>query len=426
MAQISGSNIDVQSIVSGLMDIERRPIKKLEAKTSDTKSRISALGDLKSAIYKLESAASDLQKPGTLAKFTATSSDKAVATATVTSLDTIENHSITVEKLATTHRLASQTTYTTATDTVGAGTYHYEVGGKGFDITLDAGQDTLTDLKNAINRSSANKGVSASIIQVDDGYKFVLSAQKSGSANAITADGSWDEISTASDATISIDGIQVHPSSNTLKDVIPGITIELKSLGSTELSTSADKEAMAESMKAFASAYNDLQNTMKKLDSGKLKGEGLSLSIESAIRNKFFGQYESSEGTQSSVFDFGMTFDKEGALSIDTGKFNDAIDNNFFGLYHFFTGDNGFSSQLKSTLKDLTSSNGLIAGRKNSYYDRIDGYNRQTDRLEMRMTSLRARYLKTYSELDSLLGSVSSTSKSMAQQLGALTANSQK
>jgi flagellar hook-associated protein 2 len=424
MAEISGSSIDVQSIVSGLMDIERRPIKKLEAKTSETQSRISALGDLKSAIYKLESAAADLQKPGTLAKFTVNSSDDSVLDATVTTLDTNENHQIEVEKLATTHRLASQQTYATSKDSVGAGTYHYEVGGEGFDITLDPGKDSLTDLKNAINRSPANKGLTASIIQVDDGYKFVLSAQKSGTTNALSADGSWDEISPATDATIHVDGIEIHPSSNTLTDVIPGIKLELKSIGTTELSTAADKEAMLDSMQAFADAYNNLQHTMERLDSGKLKGEGLSLSIESAIRNKFFGEYESTEGKNSSVFEFGLTFDKEGTLSIDQRKFEDAIDSNFFGLYNFFTADEGFSAQLKSSLKDLTSSDGLIDGRKDSYYDRIDTYNRQTDRLELRMTALRARYMKTYSELDALLGSVSNTSTSLAQQLGSLTNNS--
>ncbi len=427
MAEVSaGSSIDVQSIVSGLMDIERRPIKKLETQTTITRSKISALGELKSAIYKLESAARDLAKPQTLARFSATSSNESVLDATVTTLDTIENHSIRVDALATTHRLASQTTYTSPDDVVGAGTYHYEVGGEGFDVTLEPGKDTLMDLKNAINRSAANTGLSASIIKVDNGYKFVLSAQKSGTSNAITADGAWDEISAAGDATIYIDGIEIHPSSNTLKDVIPGITMELKSTGETELTTAADIDTMAESMEAFADAYNNLRDTIERLDETKLKGEGISLSIESAIRNRFFGEYESAEGQTSSVFEFGFTFDKEGRLSVDRGKFENAIDNNFFGLHNFFTGDQGFSASLQETLRDLTKTGGLIEGRKQSYYSRIDNYERQTERLEVRMEALEARYLQTYSELDALLGSFSQTSTNLAQQLGSLTNNGNK
>ncbi len=424
MAEVSaGSSIDVQSIVSGLMDIERRPIKKLEVQTSQTRSKISALGDLKSAIYKLESAARDLAKPQTLARFSATSSNESVLDAEVSTLDTIENHTIRVDQLATTHRLASQTTYAAADTVVGAGTYHYEVGGEGFDVTLEAGKDTLTDLKNAINRSAANTGLSASIIKVDDGYKFVLSAQKSGTSNIITADGSWDEISAAQDATLFIDGIETHPSSNTLKDVIPGITLNLKSTGETELTTSADIDTMAESMEAFATAYNDLRDTIEKLDAGKLKGEGVSLSIESAIRNRFFGEYESSEGEMSSVFEFGLTFDKEGRLNLDKSRFQDAVDSNFFGLHNFFTGEDGFSAGLQESLRELTKTGGLIEGRKDSYYNRIDSYERQTERLEIRMEALQKRYLQTYSELDALLGSVSNTSNNLAQQLGALTNN---
>lgn len=424
MAEVSaGSSIDVQSIVSGLMDIERRPIKKLEAKTSETRTKISALGDLKSAIHNLESAARDLAKPQTLAKFTATSSNETVLDAQVSTLDTIENHSIQVDQLATTHRLASQTTYTSPNDVVGAGTYHYEVGSEGFDITLEAGNDTLTDLKNAINRSASNTGLSASIIKVDDGYKFVLSAQKSGTANTITADGSWDEISAATDATIFIDGIETHPSSNTLKDVIPGITLNLKSTGQTELTTSADIDTMAESMDAFATAYNDLRDTIERLDSTKLKGEGISLSIESAIRNRFFGEYESTDGELSSVFEFGLSFDKEGRLNLDRGRFENAIDNNFFGLHNFFTGKQGFSAGLQESLAGLTKTGGLIEGRKDSYYSRIDNYDRQTERLQVRMEALQSRYMQTYSELDALLGSASNTSNNLAQQLGTLTNN---
>lgn len=424
MAEVSaGSSIDVQSIVSGLMDIERRPIKKLEAKTSETRTKISALGDLKSAIHNLESAARDLAKPQTLAKFTATSSNETVLDAQVSTLDTIENHSIQVDQLATTHRLASQTTYTSPNDVVGAGTYHYEVGSEGFDITLEAGNDTLTDLKNAINRSASNTGLSASIIKVDDGYKFVLSAQKSGTSNTITADGSWNEISAATDATIFIDGIETHPSSNTLKDVIPGITLNLKSTGQTELTTSADIDTMAESMDAFATAYNDLRDTIERLDSTKLKGEGISLSIESAIRNRFFGEYESTDGELSSVFEFGLSFDKEGRLNLDRGRFENAIDNNFFGLHNFFTGKQGFSAGLQESLAGLTKTGGLIEGRKDSYYSRIDNYDRQTERLQVRMEALQSRYMQTYSELDALLGSASNTSNNLAQQLGTLTNN---
>ena len=424
MAEVSaGSSIDVQSIVSGLMDIERRPIKKLEAKTSETRTKISALGDLKSAIHNLESAARDLAKPQTLAKFTATSSNETVLDAQVSTLDTIENHSIQVDQLATTHRLASQTTYTSPNDVVGAGTYHYEVGSEGFDITLEAGNDTLTDLKNAINRSASNTGLSASIIKVDDGYKFVLSAQKSGTSNTLTADGSWNEISAATDATIFIDGIETHPSSNTLKDVIPGITLNLKSTGQTELTTSADIDTMAESMDAFATAYNDLRDTIERLDSTKLKGEGISLSIESAIRNRFFGEYESTDGELSSVFEFGLSFDKEGRLNLDRGRFENAIDNNFFGLHNFFTGKQGFSAGLQESLAGLTKTGGLIEGRKDSYYSRIDNYDRQTERLQVRMEALQSRYMQTYSELDALLGSASNTSNNLAQQLGTLTNN---
>lgn len=123
------------------------------------------------------------------------------------------------------------------------------------------------------------------------------------------------------------------------------------------------------------------------------------------------------------MFEFGLSFDKEGRLNLDRGRFENAIDNNFFGLHNFFTGKQGFSAGLQESLAGLTKTGGLIEGRKDSYYSRIDNYDRQTERLQVRMEALQSRYMQTYSELDALLGSASNTSNNLAQQLGTLTNN---
>ncbi len=423
MSSISGSGLDVQGIVSQLMNIERAPIRAIDRKISAAENKISALGSLSSQISELEASADKLKDVSTLGQFSAASSDEEVLTASASSLEVEESHSIQVEVLATQHRIASTTVYTSTEDSVGAGTYSYSTGGNEFSVSLEEGEESLTALSNAINRSPDNSSINASIIHVDDGYRLVLSSKESGSDNVITTAGDWDQLSEARDATIIVDGLTIHPSSNKVSDVIPGVTLNLKSTGTVNLTTGADKEKMVETLKEFTTNYNKLQSTLKTLNEGDLKGEGLSLSIDTAIRNSFFQSITGTEDNNKNVFNFGMTFSKDGSLSFNESTFEDAIDSDLYGMLDFFSGDDGFGELFSATLESFTQSGGVLDTRKTGYNSSISRLESQADRLETRMDKINERYLKTYSELDSLMIQMNSTSTNIIQSLSNLTNN---
>ena len=422
MESIGGAGLDVQGIVGQLMNIERRPVRVIDRKISSLQNKTSALGKLRSAISTLEDSAKKLSDASKLGQFSANSSDENVLSATASSIEVEEQHTVNITQLATRHRIASKTIYESTTADVGSGIHKFKVGNNAFEVTLNNGQSSLADLSNAINRSSDNPGINASIIHVDNGYRLVLSAKESGTSSIISASGDWDEISKAHDATIEVDGLKLHPSSNTVSDVIPGVTLNLKSTGNVTLTVSANKDKMTEALKEFASNYNTLRKTLRDLNQGDLKGEGLATSIERQIRNNFFQKVTNSTNNGTTAFDFGLTFDKNGVLSVDETKVRDAIGSNLNGMLDFFTSDQGFGSSFVGALDAITRNGGVLDSRKKSFGDAISRLETRSSQLESRLENVRKRYLDTYSKLDALMAQMNNTSNRISQSLGSLSA----
>src|SRR5690606_19369451 len=157
--------------------------------------------------------------------------------------------------------------------------------------------NTLQGLANEINEADA--GVSASIINTGEGYRLVLNSDETGTANAINlstgaADGSAlanfvagvEETTTATDAVFTINGIQVTKSSNTIDDVVDGITFNLTGEGASTVKIEQNTAAVAERVQAFIDKFNALQSTISDLTSFNTEtGQGSLLTGDSTVRN---------------------------------------------------------------------------------------------------------------------------------------------
>jgi flagellar hook-associated protein 2 len=169
-----GSGIDAEALVSQLMSLERRPITQLTTKETGVKAKISAYGTIKSALDSLKSAADVLGDANKLSAFKATFADSTYASATATSSASAGTYSLNVIRLATAHKVGSDTNFASSTALVGQGTFSITVGTTTTNIALTSPTATLSDLRAAINASSA-AGVTASIVSGDTGTKLVLS-----------------------------------------------------------------------------------------------------------------------------------------------------------------------------------------------------------------------------------------------------------
>ena len=443
-----GSGIDIESIVNQLVAVERRPIQFLEAQQAEIDIQISALGLVKDSVATFQSALSDLNVASGFRSFYVKSSDDEVLTATADEGSVPISSDIEVLALAQRNKLASSA-FASGSSVVGTGLLDISVGTDSFSISIDANNNTLEGIRDAINENLSNSGVSASIITADDGSHLVLTSDESGTANALTINVTGDgdgndtdaaglsslvfvaggiqnlqEIDAAQDATLTVDGFTVTRSSNEISDVIEGVTLSLQGLGPVELSVSEERSEGQSAIEALVTAYNDLIVSLDTQRESTLQGESLLLGIETSARQMFSNRFQVSGSSYSYLFDVGLTFDRDGILSLDSDKFTQAIENDFNGVVQMFTDpENGFVQELDAVLSSYLDTGGLIQARTDGLSESKEQMDDDIERIEDRIVLTEARLRRQFSALDALVNQLNATSSFLTQQLANLPTN---
>ncbi|MCV3442372.1 flagellar filament capping protein FliD [Campylobacter sp. IFREMER_LSEM_CL1097] len=168
------------------------------------------------------------------------------------------------------------------------------------------------------------------------------------------------------DAIFSVDGVKMTRPTNTITDIGPDITLELKQKGEISFNVTQDTEAIAQSLESLATAYNDLMinlNAATKYDpdagtKGNFVGVSSIYNIKSQINNILLqtitvdgtitvGDSDTSDGVKVSskvslsLADYGLTLN-DGVLTFDSGKFNAKFNEDPEMAEKFFVGHNGF------------------------------------------------------------------------------------
>ena len=443
-----GSGIDIESIVNQLVAVERRPIQFLETRQAELDIQISALGLVQESVSNFQSSISDLKLSTGFRSFSVTSSDDQVLTAEAGEGSVPISSDIEVLTLAQKNKLASSA-YASGGSVVGNGLLNISVGVDAFSISIDDNNNTLEGIRNAINDNLSNTGVSASIITADDGSHLVLTADESGSANelSITVTGDSDgndtdaaglsnlvfvaggtqnlqEIDSAQDATLTVDGFNVTRSSNEISDVIEGVSLSLKDLGTSSLTVSEDRSVGESAIETAITAYNDLIISLNTQRESTLQGESLLLGIETRVRQAISNRFNVVNSSFQYLFDVGVTFDRDGILSLDSERFEQAIEDDFNGVVQLFTDpENGFAQTLDTVLSSYLDTGGLIQARTDGLSDSRSQIDDDIERIEDRIVLTEQRLRRQYSALDSLVGQLNATSVFLTQQLANLPTN---
>jgi flagellar hook-associated protein 2 len=434
------SGLDVDSIVSQLMALERRPLNLLQQKKDTIDTRISAYGDLKSSLSTFQDAMQKLSSPEALKIYNATSGNDAVFTASANTSAAASTFGIEVVRLAERHKFSSDEMLDTDT-----------IGGKNNDaLDIQVGSDpantltidlstakTLSDIKDAINADPNNPGVSASILFGNNGNrKLVLTADDYGAANALTLSysgkvksgdfGFQENVGNINDldAELDVDGYTVTRGNNTIDDVITGVTIDLHNADPGTvyaLDITRDTAAVTDNVQAFADAYNEVKAAVEKLRADELATDSLLFSVERGLRNIMNAPASGLPSGLSYLGEIGVSFSRDGVLTVDKTKVESALTNNFNAVVELFsTTGQGFANRLDTLVGGWLATDGLIDGRTDS----LDGNKRLLEKreesLEYRMSQIERRLFAQFSQLDTLLGSLQTTSAFLSQSLGQL------
>jgi flagellar hook-associated protein 2 len=397
MAAISsagvGSGLDIESIITGLMNVEKAPLTLVSTQKTNFQAKLSAFGSLKSALSTFQTSVTALS---TAAKFnaqTATSGNTSLFTATANGAATTGDYAVTVSQLAKSQKIAMAGMANT-TDIIGTGTLSISFGTytpavttptaapatfvdntdkAAINITIDSSNNTLAGVRDAINAS--NSSVSATIVNDGSTNRLVITSKDTGEVNslkiAVTDDDgtngdasglsqlAFDPLATAGsgnnmsimqqakNALLNIDGIDIVKQSNTITDAIEGVTLNILGLSdanSTQLSVASDQTKIKESVTSFVDAFNKVNETLRKLTkydetgtaSGKLLGDATARSVINQIRGIVTKAIPTGNAI-TSLSDIGVTFQRDGTLAVEDTKLSDAITNHFSDMADLFS-----------------------------------------------------------------------------------------
>jgi flagellar hook-associated protein 2 len=458
------SGMDTDGVISKLLDVQKRPILLLQKKEADYKVKLSAYSTLQGSLKSLKTAASKLDSLLDIKSYSAASSNTDLLSASVLNSAAPGSYSVTVNSLATAHKLTSSSF--SPTEAVGKGTLHLSLGSNDpIDIEV-ASASTISDIANAIN--AADTGIYASVINDGTSSFLTLSGKQTGAANIIkltvTEDGtdpinlpsgspSADEDTTglsrlvynaggtknliqrqgAADSTFIVDGLPITRTTNAISDVISGMTLNLKAanpLQPVTVTVERSDELFTTRLNEFIEAYNGLVESLKSLQSfdpstqksGDLFGDSTTRRVQSEMQSLISNSVFGLAAGLSRMTDLGVSANADGKLEMNASIFNAKLKDNYDDVVKFFTktdaGAEGFAVRLAASLeKILDANNGTLAARTKGLNGSIRDLDDQIEVLNNRISSSETRLRAQFSALELLLGRYQSISNSLTASL---------
>ncbi|MBX3606946.1 MAG: flagellar filament capping protein FliD [Piscinibacter sp.] len=461
MATISslgiGSGIDANSIITSLMALERKPLDQLESAEKTIQTQISEVGKIKSAVSKFRDLAAKLASTDFWKQTSGTAASSAVGITTGSGA-TAADYSIEVSSLASAQSIATPTpAYASSAALVGAGTLTIEMGTWGanqasfngststaIDITAD---DTLASVRDKINSSGA--AVTASILTDASGARLVIRSKETGAANAfrtsVSAGGptnlAYDPSSgvnnairsqTAADAAATINGLPVTSATNSLVDVLDGVTLTLndKTTSPVTVSVKPDTASMKKTLQDFAAAYTELAKliaTDTRYDAaskaaGPLQGDSAVIGLQTRLR-AMLGATSGASTAFARLSDAGFEQQRDGSLTVNESKLDKALAN-LPELKALFANSSttdptldGFAKRFRIVATDALGIDGALTSRTDGLNAKLERNRDAQDRMEDRLAQTQKRLEAQYTALDAKIGSLSGLSSFVSQQI---------
>jgi flagellar hook-associated protein 2 len=466
-----GSGLDVSSIVTSLMAVEKQPLTKLQTVATTMQTKLSAFGQMQSFLSSFRDAAAQLQTASNFAATTATSSDALAVGVTSTAQAVPGTYTVSVASLASTQSTVSAAgTFSAGTDVAGTGSITIDLGtwatgqtaftpkpgAASVVIPIGASENTLAAVRDKIN--AANAGVSATLVTDANGTRLALQSSATGAANGFRVTVGDDDANntdalglsrlafdpptaTTSGTTItqsaantraSINGIAVETTGSSLTGVVDGMTFSLSKVTTAPVTVSVARntESVKSLVTGFVASYNALAsflNTATSYDASTktaalLQGDATTTGLQNQLRSMV-----SAAGLASAAFgtlsDIGVEFQKDGRLKVNDTKLTAALAK----LPELTTAmsrvdlaapaNNGFAKKISTWADGLLGTGGSLTGKSKSIQSQIASNQKDQDRLTDRLSATEARIRAQYSALDKTMANANALSKYVTQQI---------
>ncbi|MFK3906529.1 flagellar filament capping protein FliD [Pseudomonas monteilii] len=432
-----GSGLAIGDIVSSLVKADTSAKQsQITRQTSNNTAMLSGIGSLRSALTTFQSAMDKLNTTTapSFNAFAATSANENVLKVTSSNTAVAGTYSVEVKNLATSSKVGSQLFAGGASSSVAQGALTITQNGKSYSLNVADGS-TLQSVRDQINKELGASGFSANIISSSDGARLVLGSTTTGAGSdisvsgidalaidgtqSLTDNGAGYISGKAQDASVAIDGLLVSSASNTVKDAISGITLDLVAASAkdtpTKVTVAANNDGLKTSVQAFVDAFNTLQKGISSLTStskdsdgntvlGSLTNDPTTRSLLNDIRGVLA---TAGSGDQlTTLSQLGVSTQKDGTLGFNTTTFTTAMNDKKLGqsVESFFTGTDGLFARMKKAITPYNATDGSLAARKSNLDKVAKNLTEQQEALDRRTTSLTESLTKQYVALDTALG----------------------
>ncbi|MDH4393154.1 MAG: flagellar filament capping protein FliD [Aquabacterium sp.] len=464
-----GSGLNVNDILDRLMAVEQRPLQLLKTAGTALDTKLSNVARLQANFAALRDKANALTAPTLWSGTTATSADTTAVKVSTGTNAVAGSYAVNVSRLAV-GQTVSSTAQPTSASTLGEGTltialgawdagepaagFTPKAGSSAVTIAIGAGETSLAAVRDKIN--SAGAGVTASLVTDASGTRLSLRSQATGSENAFrisvaetSPDGDdatglsalgYDASAAASpmartmraaNAELTVNGIALSAASNTLTDVVDGLTLNLvkPTGGDVDVSVATDTPSVKTAITEFVSAFNTLAGFIRtqtafNADSktgGALQGDQGTLSLQNQLR-AVLNQGSSASSAWSRLSEIGLVLKGDGTLETNAAKLDNAL-GNLGELKKLMSGDGGttagmgFVRRFKNLADAALGSTGVFESRNAGLRASVDRNTKSQDAMEQRLEKTRLRLQAQYSALDTRMASLNNLSSYMTQQI---------
>lgn len=454
------TGMDTDSIVKQMMEIERRPIARLEKQKEAEATRLMAFKQFDDRLKGLREAVGSMYLTSDVRQSSIDISAAAPFTATSNGAGS-GSYDVAVVQLAQVQKSVAIGVSSQTDAILGQGTF--EIGETVIDV--DESNNSLLGLQEAINAVSDKTGVKASII--NDGsdttpYRLVLTGQDAaaGFGVAVALDGEsadlgFETVRHAQQAIVKIDGIEITSASNTLSGALPGIDLHLNSVsdvtspeGETPpqyrtslMSIKPDTAALKEKIQGFVDGYNavmewisagydefgasrpsaaEIEDGQEDILSNLVRGDSGINGVKRQLQSLLSTQINT-DGEFSVLGQLGIATQRDGSLKLNEGLLDSALETKFDDVVSLLAGagaEPGVMKHFNAALLETTGvSSGLYADKKESYNSALKNIDSQISRMEMLAEKREATMRAQFNSLELLVSQMNSQSDFLTQQM---------
>ncbi len=392
----SGTGIDYATLIEAKVNARLAKADRIDTKITANEAKITAYTDLQDKLQAVNDAIDGLRNRSVstgassnlFSQRTAYVGDDDVFSATVDDDTEVGTYSVVVQQLATKHKIAADAV-SSKTDALGySGSFTLQAAdGSAVTIQVDS-DDSLTDLRDAINTNKSTSGVTASIVQVSDSsYQLILTANDTGEAISLSdsGDGGGDgvlsslgltdsdgaiknELVAVQNAIVEIDGVTITRSSNTIDDAIEGVTLNLYSASpdtAVSMEVSTDLSSIKSAITSFVDAYNEYRDFVLTQQATTTDGtassdatlfsDSLLRQIVRSVNSALNTSITTDDGTVLSMASLGISFNSSNELELDEDTLNSILSSDVDAVKQLL-GLNMTSSSSQMSLLRYTSS----------------------------------------------------------------------